>query len=76
MTTDQMRCALAQVYHGPRWVIRVQNMKDSQVIAMYKSMKQEGRLYKHPTIKKKEPGIRKAVQLTIFDLPEMKESAT
>ena len=47
MSIDQMRSALAEVFSGPRWKQRVINMSDAQVIAMYKSMKEEGRLIKH-----------------------------
>ena len=67
MSVEKMRAALAEVYNGNIWRIRVNGMDDRQVVAVYKSMKAEGRLKKHPTIKKKEPGIRKAVQLSIFD---------
>lgn len=46
-------------------------MPENQVIAVYKSMLETDRLTKKKRLKK-EPGIAKAVQLSIFDLPEMK----
>lgn len=66
MTIDQMRNALAQVYSGPTWRLRVSGMDDRQVIAIYKSMEREGRLEKKKL--KKEPGIKKCEQLSIFDI--------
>lgn len=69
MTVDQMRCALADVYSGPRWKLRCQRMPEKQVVAIYKTMKESGQLYRHMRkIKKKEPGIVKAVQITMLDL--------
>ena len=47
-------------------------MPDNQVVAIYKNMSRTDRFTKHKRLKKKEPGVIKAVQLTIFDLPEMK----
>ena len=44
MTTEKMRAAIEQVYAGPTWRLRVQAMDDRQVVAIYKSMKEEGRL--------------------------------
>jgi len=71
MTTDQMRSRLEKAYPGPRWRLRVMEMPDNQVVAIYKSMSETDRFTKKKRLKK-EPGIAKAVQLTIFDLPEMK----
>lgn len=53
MTTDQMRCAIVEAYPGPRWKERVKGMSDERVIAMYKRMEREGRLYKHRNISEK-----------------------
>ena len=72
MTTDQMRCRLAEVYPGPKWRLKVMQMPENQVVAIYKNMSRTDRFTKHKRLKKKEPGVIKAVQLTIFDLPEMK----
>lgn len=44
MTTEKMRAAIERVYAGPTWRLRVQAMDDRQVVAIYKSMKEEGRL--------------------------------
>jgi len=71
MTTEQMRSRLEKAYPGPRWRLRVMEMPESQVIAVYKSMLETDRFTKKKRLKR-EPGIAKAVQLTIFDLPEMK----
>ena len=46
-------------------------MPENQVIAVYKSMLETDQFIKKKRLKR-EPGITKAVQLTIFDLPEMK----
>ena len=50
MTPDQMRYELSQVYSGPKWKKKVADMTDAQVIAIYKSMVREGRLFKHPSV--------------------------
>lgn len=71
MTVDAMRCRLAEVYPGPKWRLRVMQMPERQVIAIYKNLSRNDKLDKKPK-KKKEPGVIKVVQLTIFDLPEMK----
>lgn len=72
MTVDQMRNALAEVYSGPVWRMRVSGMDDRQVIAIYKCMQKENRL--HPKKLKKEPGIKKAQQLSMWDiLDEVKQ---
>ena len=71
MTTDQMRYRLADAYPGPRWRLRVMQMPENQVIAVYKNMSETDRFTKKKRFKR-EPAIAKAVQLTIFDLPEMK----
>ena len=67
MTVEKMRAALAEVYSGNIWRLRVSGMEDRQVVAIYKSMQAEGRLKKKSPKPKKEPGIRKAVQLSFFD---------
>lgn len=72
MTTDQMRCRLEKAYPGPKWRLKVMEMPENQVIAVYKSMAETDRFTKKKRLKKKEPGVIKAIQLTIFDLPEMK----
>lgn len=71
MTTEAMRTRLAEVYPGPKWRMRLMQMPERQIIAIYKNMSRTGRLEKKRK-KKKEPGVIRAVQLTIFDLPEMK----
>lgn len=70
MTIDRMRCTIAEAYPGPKWKLKVAMMPDNQVLAVYKSMRSNGYLYKHHGIKKKEPGVKKAVQTSIFDLLE------
>lgn len=71
MTVDAMRTRLTEVYPGPKWRLRVMQMPERQVIAIYKNLSRNNKLNKKPK-KKKEPGAVKVVQLTIFDLPEMK----
>ena len=70
MTIERMREHVSKVYPSPRWEEKVRNMPDIQVIAVYKDMQHYDRLKPKKSIKKKEPGIKKAVQLSIFDLPE------
>lgn len=67
MTTDQMRCALAEVYPGPKWRLRVMGMHERQVVAIYKNMSRTDRLKKRKK-KHNEPGVKKVEQLNIFDL--------
>ena len=67
MTTDQMRCRLATLYPGPKWKLKVQEMDNRQVVAIYKDMQRTDRLVKKPRLKK-EPGIKYCEQITIWDL--------
>lgn len=76
MTINQMRSALREVYSGPRWMARVDEMDDRQVVAVYYGMKQEGRLVQHKPIKKPEPGIEKAEQLNIWNYEKYEKAAT
>jgi hypothetical protein len=76
MTTDQMRCRLAEAYPGPKWRLKCMQMPDRQVIAIFKSVNNRPRSKLNSKKPKKEPGIKKAIQLTIFDLPEFKEGVT
>ena len=66
MTIDQMRNVLSQAYPGPKWQTKVKEMNNRQVVAIYRCMQEENRL--HPKKMKNEPGIKKAQQLTIWDL--------
>ena len=72
MTTNQMRSALVQAYPGPKWKLKVSEMEDRQVFAVYKNMQRRGNLKKHkwkdsifmePLPKQTE----KYEQLTIWD---------
>ena len=67
MTVEQMRNALSQVYSGPTWRLRVNGMDDRQVVAIYRCMQAEGRLHPHKR-KRKEPGIKRCEQITIWDI--------
>ena len=70
MDVSKMRCTLAELYTGPKWKLKCQTMPDRQVIAIYKDMERKGRLKqnaKHKS-KRREPGIRTAQQLTIYDV--------
>lgn len=45
MSVEQMRAILCKQYHGAwKWVKRVQNMPDRQVIAIYNRMLNENKL--------------------------------
>ena len=44
MKIRDMRDAITSVYSGPLWRMKVQEMPDRQVIAIFKSMVSEGRL--------------------------------
>ena len=74
MTTEQMRARLAEVYPGPKWHLRLAKMDDRQVVAIYKCMQRTGQLKRKKHQKKNEPGVRAAIQITIFDLPEFRRS--
>ena len=71
MTVDQMRNALIEAYPGPLWALKVKNMENRQVIAIYKNLKTKGKLYKHKWKSLKEPKIQYE-QLNMFDLLEDK----
>ena len=44
MSVMQMREEIAKVYAGPKWKDTVSHMPDAQVIAVYYSFKQRGKL--------------------------------
>lgn len=46
MTVDQMRAAIASVYYGTKWKLRVADMLDRQVIAIYYSFLEHGKFDK------------------------------
>lgn len=73
MTTEQMRSRLADLYPGPKWKLKCQTMPDRQVVAIFKSLTERDFLKQKKLKKKNEPGVMEAVQLSIFDLPEMKD---
>lgn len=67
MTVDKMRCKVAEAYAGPTWRLKVQEMPDKQIIAVYHDMCERGVFEpkKKPKIKlNKEP---RCEQLTIWD---------
>ena len=80
MTADQMRHELTYVYSGPVWRMKVMDMDDRQVIAVYLSMKREGRLKVHAKEKPKRFGepvhkmCEKYEQLNMFDILKEKEN--
>ena len=69
MHVKDMRDAVAAAYSGPAWRLKVLDMPDRQVIAIFKSMVAEGRLGPHGKLLKKphEPSVEKYQQLTIWD---------
>lgn len=69
MTVDKMRNMVADAYKGPLWRMKVQEMPDRQVIAVYKDMEQRGVFEQNKQKKSKfklneEP---ECMQLTIWD---------
>ena len=45
MSVDQMRAVLKKQYGGAyKWITRVNNMSDSQVVAVYYRMRNSGQL--------------------------------
>jgi hypothetical protein len=83
MTIAKMREALNTVYSGPTWRLRVMGMEDRQVIAIFKSMVEEGRLnnqgkkIEKPKPKKtKDPLLKEqedSIQMTIWDYMDGKK---
>lgn len=51
MSVQQMRAAIYEVYPGRRWKIKVQNMPDDQVIAVYYSFLAKGKFDQKPAAK-------------------------
>lgn len=66
MTIEKMRSKVAEVYRTDNWKRKVYLMPDDQVTAIYYTMKRRG-FKKVAPRKPKEPGIRKAVQISMFD---------
>lgn len=46
MTVSQMRARIAEVYAGKAWRLKVDNMPEYQVIAVYHSFKESGKFEK------------------------------
>lgn len=63
MTVAAMRDYIAKMYDADKWRLKVHDMDDRQVIAIYKTMKQRGQ--KPP---KKKKGTPTCEQLNIFDM--------
>lgn len=59
MTVESMRKHISECYDSWRWRDKVSKMPDNQVMAIYFSMKEKGKLKKD-----KKPRYR---QMTIFD---------
>lgn len=57
MTVSQMRTAIAGAYEGPRWKLRVANMPEHQVIAVYYKFLNDGKFEKKKRPKKEEEFI-------------------
>lgn len=67
MTVDKMRCKIAEVYKGPLWRLKVQEMSNRQVIAVYKDMEKRGAFEPKRTPKIKLDSEPECIQLTIWD---------
>ena len=63
-----MKYAITEVYPGPTWRIKVQTMKDDQVIAIYSRMKRDGIFEKAKKARKKKEKMKEqGIQMTIWD---------
>lgn len=68
MTVEAMRTAITEVYPGQTWRLRVQGMKDDQVIAIYKHMKEENVFEKAAKARRRKAKMKEqGIQLTIWD---------
>ena len=68
MTVEAMRTAIMEVYPGPTWRIKVQAMKDNQVIAIYKHMQRDNVFERAKKARKKKEKMKEqGVQMTIWD---------
>jgi sulfur transfer complex TusBCD TusB component (DsrH family) len=67
MKLDVMRKAVADAYNGPLWRLKVQEMPDRQVIAIYKDLCARGAFEPKPKIKPKLHEEKECIQLTIWD---------
>ena len=58
LSVEDMRAAIAEVYKGGRWLYKVENMPDNQVIAVYYSFLEKG-MFDKPKRQSKERRRRK-----------------
>lgn len=65
MTVAAMRDYISKMYPSDRWRLRVHDMADRQVIAIYRTMQKRGQ---QPP-KKKKSGVT-CEQISIFDMLE------
>lgn len=57
-----------EVYPGPTWRIKVQAMKDNQVIAIYKHMQHDNVFERAKKARKKKEKMKEqGIQMTIWD---------
>ena len=84
MTVKDMRDAVASVYSGPAWRLKVQEMSERQVIAIFKDMVEQGRLnnkgkrlVRPSFVKKPDPVLKEqedSIQMTIWDYLDRKDN--
>ena len=68
MYVEQMRKQIEEAYSGPAWRMRVRGMDRKQVIAVYKSMKEDGRFDRLKKERKQREKMKEeGVQLNIWD---------
>ena len=67
MNVNQMREAISHAYPGERWKARCACMRSNQVIAIYHSLANQGKLNRKPKKPAKEES-KAGIQLTIFDM--------
>ncbi len=69
MNITSIRCAVADAYPRRTWREKVKEMSDEQVLAIYKSMERDGRLFDHTKnqLKKerRENGASRELEKTI-----------
>lgn len=64
MTVESMRAKIGEVYDSDRWRRRVQLMPDNQVIAVYRTMRDRGKLDRRKLKKKSKVLFQ---QISMFD---------
>ena len=67
MTIEKMRSLVADAYKGSLWRLKVKEMPNRQIIAIYKDLCARGAFEPKPKIKPKLHEEERCEQLTIWD---------